>query len=349
MTTAGPPTFRRRLATDTPEVWRLFRHSLVDYLRRTGQVDATADWTSPAAVEENRLLRTAWIEHLAATAAEDWVAEGPDGRIIGWAQSIERDGMLELTMFFVDPEVQSKGVGRGLLERAFPLGRGHTRTICATQDPRAVALYLRFGVAFAASTIDFLGRPSASAIVTDLAIERVEPGSAAAEASIMEIERAILGHGRREDIRFLLGDRPAWIARRGDRVVGMAFGIAGDSCGPIAALDPADLPALMAAVENDAAAREVAELGFSVPMANSTAIAYALARGFKVDTWFGFILEQLRPDAARPLHPDPADLHPLTGSQQMTSPGPCQSTCVASTIAKALFPNALRARRRIDP
>ena len=46
----------------------------------------------------------------------------------------------------------------------------------------------------------------------------------------------------------------------------------------------------MAAVENDAAAREVAALGFSVPMANSTAIAYALARGFKVDTWFGFIL-----------------------------------------------------------
>jgi GNAT superfamily N-acetyltransferase len=291
VTIAGRPTFRRRLATDTPEAWRLFRHSLVDYLRRTGQIDATADWTSPAAIVENQALRAPWIEHLAATAAEDWVAEGPDGRVIGWAQSIERDGMLELTMFFVDPEVQSTGVGRGLLERAFPLGRGHTRTICATQDPRAVALYLRFGVRFAASTIDFLGRPQRSDVLTDLVIERVEPGGRAeAEASIMAVERALLGHARREDTRFLLAERPAWLARRDHRVVGMAFGIAGDACGPIGVLDPGDLPALMATVESDAAGRDVPELGFSVPMSNSTAIGYALARGYKVDTWFGFIL-----------------------------------------------------------
>ncbi len=283
--------FRRRLASDTPHVWRLFRHSLVDYLRRTGQIDDTADWISPEAIEQNRAMRTPWIEHLAATAAEDWVAEGPDGTIIGWAQSIERDGMLELTMFFVDPRAQSKGVGRGLLERAFPLGRGHTRTILATQDPRAVALYLRFGVRVAASTIDVLGKPQPSPVESDLSIQRVEPGDVAtAEASIMELERVLLGHARPEDTRFLLGDRPAWIARRADRVVGMAFGIAGDSCGPIGALDPADLPALMATVENDAAERDVAELGFSIPTANSTAVDHVLARGFKVDTWFGFIL-----------------------------------------------------------
>jgi GNAT superfamily N-acetyltransferase len=291
MTTSGRPTFRRRLPSDTPVVFGLFRRSLFDYLIRTGQVDRSDDLTTPAAVLESWTLRAAWVEHLAATAAEDWVAEDPDGEVIGWAQSIERDGMLELTKFFVDPTAQSRGVGRGLLERAFPLGRGHTRTIVATQDPRAVALYLRFGVGFAASTIELLGRPRPSTVTGDLSIDRVEPGDHdAAERSVMDLERVLLGHTRREDTRFLLTERPAWLARREGRVVGMAFGLAVDSCGPIGALDPADIPALMAAVETDAAERGVAEIGFTVPMSNSTAIEHGLARGFRLDTWFGLVL-----------------------------------------------------------
>lgn len=290
MATAGP-VFRRRLASDTPDVFGLFRRSLFDYLVRTGQIDRSDDLTTPAAVMDSWTLRSAWIEHLAATAAEDWVAEDADGRVIGWAQSIERDGMLELTKFFVDPDAQSKGVGRGLLERAFPLGRGHTRLICATQDPRAVALYLRFGVRFAASTVELLGRPRISTVPGDLAIGRVGPDDRdAAERAVMELERVLLGHTRREDTRFLLTERPAWLARRDGRVVGMAFGIAVDSCGPIGAIDPADVPALMATVENDAAERGVAELGFTVPMSNSTAIDHGFARGFRLDTWFGLVL-----------------------------------------------------------
>ena len=61
-------------------------------------------------------------------------------------QSVERDAFLGVTFFFVDPEVQSKGLGRALLERAFPLGRGRHRAIFATEDPRALSLYMRFGV-----------------------------------------------------------------------------------------------------------------------------------------------------------------------------------------------------------
>lgn len=291
MTSTVEPHFRPKLASDARDVYVLFRRSLIDYLSRTGQVDDPADWISPEAIEASRVLRLSWFEHLAATAAEDWVAEDSVGRIIGWAQSIERDGMLELTMFFVDPGSQSKGIGRGLLERAFPIGRGRTRTISATQDPRAVALYLRSGVSVATSTIDFLGAPRVSDVVSDLVVDRVEPGDIdAAERSIMDVERAVLGHTRREDTRFLLGDRPAWIARRAGRIVGIALGVAGDASGPIVALDPADIPALMATVESDAAARDVKELGFTLPMTNTTGIDYALARGFKVDTWYGFIL-----------------------------------------------------------
>jgi len=270
----------------------VFRRSLNDYLLRTGQIAEVATRNSPEGIANAWGWHGSWMEHLAATAAEDWVAEDAAGRIIGWAQSIERDGLLELTFFFVDPDVRIQGIGRGLLDRAFPLGRGHSRVISATLDPAAVSLYLRFGVNYTGTTIDFLGKPAASEITSDLAIQRVEPGTeAAAEAAIVDIERELLGHGRPEDTRFLLGTRPAWLARRGGRVVGMAFGTsAADLSGPIGALDPADQPALMATVENDAAARGVEELGFTIPMVNRTALNFALGRSLKIDTFYTFVL-----------------------------------------------------------
>lgn len=283
------PRYRRREAADMPDAYRVFRLSLFDYLHRTGQVDAETAADPP--IEKGWAAQAAWMEHLAATAAEDWIAEDADGRIIGWAQSIERDGLLELSLFFVDPATQSRGVGRGLLERAFPLGRGHSRVIVATQDPRALGLYLRFGVGFAATSVDLRGRPMASEIMTDMEIERVAPGDeAAAEAAIVEVERQLLGHGRAEDVRFLLGDRPAWLARRAGRVVGMAFGNSGASAGPIGTLDPADQPALMATVENEAAALGVEEIGFTVPLVNGTAVQHLLGRRLQIDPFYTFIL-----------------------------------------------------------
>ncbi len=86
------------------------------------------------------------MDHVARTAAEFWIAEGADGEASGYARSIDRDGVFELTEFFVRPGTQSQGVGRELLERAFPAGRGHLRLIIATTDIRAISRYLRADV-----------------------------------------------------------------------------------------------------------------------------------------------------------------------------------------------------------
>lgn len=106
------------------------------------------------------------------------VAEDGDGRLLGWALSVARDGLLELTHFFVDPASQACGIGRGLLERAFPLGRGRARAILATQDPRALSPYLKFGVGYAGMTAELYGSPRQVEVETDLQIERVGPGGA---------------------------------------------------------------------------------------------------------------------------------------------------------------------------
>ncbi len=289
MDLVAAPTFRRRVPADMPDAYRVFRRSLFDYLFRTGQVDAETAADPP--IESGWATQQPWMEHLAATAAEDWVAQGPNGEIIGWAQSTERDGLLELTLFFVDPLAQSRGVGRGLLDRTFPRGRGSARTIVATQDPRALSLYLRYDVGFVTTSAELIGRPSAFSVASDLAMDRVEPGQEeAAVIAAGAIERAILGHGRAEDVRFLLGYRPAWLARRDDRVVGVAFGASGTVAGPVAALDPADLPALLAAIESDAADRGLDEITFTVPMVNVTALQHLLSRRFQIDPFYAMIL-----------------------------------------------------------
>jgi GNAT superfamily N-acetyltransferase len=85
------------------------------------------------------------FKFLAQDCAHFWIAEN-DGKIIGYARSIEHDGLLELTESFVLPNQQSAGVGGELLIRAFPKLSERYRTIVATLDERALYRYLSAGV-----------------------------------------------------------------------------------------------------------------------------------------------------------------------------------------------------------
>ena len=111
---------------DIRPAYAVFRRSLFDYLFRQSLMDETTAKDPP--IESDWRRQSAWIEHLWASAAENWVAQDAAGCIVGWAMSVERDSHLELTHFFVDPGVQAKGIGRSLIQRAFP----HGATTCAS-------------------------------------------------------------------------------------------------------------------------------------------------------------------------------------------------------------------------
>lgn len=268
-------TFRPATAEDERACFEIFRLAVHDLLQRTGQVAADApppdlakDWAREAAV----------FGHLAATCSQWWLAEGADGRPVGYARSIERDGTVELTEFFVSAQARGTGVGRGLLERAFAPGAGRHRCIIATTEPAANALYLRFGVAHQTTGVDVAGTPHAAPLPA---------GYEAAPATLDEvlaIEREVLGHGRPPDIAFMLADRPAATLRRDGRAVAYAFGPdAHGQCGPVAALDPADLPAALAHVEGAAHAAGVESLELVVPLAAAGAVRWLVGeRGFRL-------------------------------------------------------------------
>jgi len=232
--------------------------------------------------------------HLAERAAEWWLAEDRGSRrVVGYARSIARDGLVELTEFFVRPGFQSRGLGRDLLERAFPQdhgqNRGRIRSIIATADVRALARYYRAGTVARFPFFTLGAKPSSGEIDPRLEPVALARGSAAI-AAVRDIERNVLGFARGDaEIDWLLGDREGWVYRNEGAIVGFAF-VGTTGTGPLAALDPAHLPAVLAHVESRARAQGLDHVEFQVPGPNETAIRHLLGRGYRLDSWINFLM-----------------------------------------------------------
>jgi GNAT superfamily N-acetyltransferase len=220
-----------------------------------------------------------YVGHLAVHAAEWWLAEdASDGSLVGHARSVERGGLFELSELFVRPGCQSSGIGRQLIERAFPSGRGEVRVIIATNDVRALARY------YAADTVARFPIASLSGQPKPAQTGELEVASATADdvAIIAELETAVVGYARDVDYPWLLREREGLLYRRGNRAVGFAF-FHKTGLGPIAALEPADQRFILDDLENRAHAASVQEVSFSVPMINEIAMNHLFSRGFKID------------------------------------------------------------------
>lgn len=284
--TGAAPSLRRATTADSEACFRLFWDSISDLAARNGTPwDGTADdrWSGFRAL----------YALLAEIAAEWWVAEDAgDGGLIGYARSIERGaggGLFELSEFFVRPGHQSSGVGRALLERAFPIGRGEVRAIIATGDVRAMARYHRADTSIQFPILGLTGVPASDAAdVPRLEAERITDAGGLEE--VAEIERAVLGYDRgAHELRWLLDRREAYRYLDASRTVAFAF-IGPDGAGPIAALEPGHLPDVLRHVEARAAAIGREEVGFEVPAPNVVAIRHLLGRGFQLDPFVTYLM-----------------------------------------------------------
>jgi GNAT superfamily N-acetyltransferase len=226
---------------------------------------------------------------LAAQAAEWWVAEGPE-EIVGYARSIERGGLFELTEFFVVPGSQSRGVGRALIERAFPAGRGEIRSIIATTEVRALSRYYRAGTVARFPILTLEGPPAAGEIPGDLTARQIDADSETDRSAIAEIERSVAGFARGEaEIQWLLRHREGYLYLRGKAAVGFAF-VGSGGTGPVAAADPGDLPGILLHVEDRAAAQGLERIELQLPAPNEVATRHLLSRGFRFDPWVNVLM-----------------------------------------------------------
>jgi GNAT superfamily N-acetyltransferase len=274
---------RRATPADARRAFDVSMEAMRDLFIRQGnawKLDSESFWT---ALEP-------FLTHLATHAAEWWVAEDPDdGSMIGYARSIERGGLFELTEFFVRPDRQSAGVGRRLMERVFPLGRGEVRAIIATTDTRGLSRYYAAGTLARFAMLSLTGIPKPGHSAGD-----IECISATVDAmpEFAAIEQAVFGYARYADYAWLFQHREAYLYRRAGRAVGFAF-FSQTGQGPIAALEPADLGPMLLQLEARAHSCGMESMSFEVPSINGVAMHHLLGRGFKMDAPFNLLMSNV--------------------------------------------------------
>ena len=281
-----PSTFRVRpaKADDKRASFDVFIPAVRELSARQG-----APWDPDP--EEVFQAQTAFLDFLAQQAAEWWVAEDDaSGKVIGYARSLERGGMFELSEFFVHPDNQSGGVGRALLEKAFPDGRGEVRVIIATTDVRAQANYYRAGTVARFPIAGMTAKPGAAAGAP--ISDGVEPARATADdiAALSALERSVIEFDRGQEFGWLLDNREGYLYRRGSEIVGSAFLGPKGAIGPVAATRPDDLPSILDHLERRAAELEIEEVALEVPMINEVAMRHLLARHYRMDTFLTFLM-----------------------------------------------------------
>ena len=208
--------------------------------------------------------------------------------MVAYARSIEHGGFFELTEFFVLPEHQSAGIGRQLLERAFPDDRGDLRVIVATTDVRALSRYLKAGMTASTPILSLIGPPTTALDDNEGWGEMVTPTSPAL-SEIAQLDRAIAGFDRESLLPWFAETRDAILFRRDGRAVGYAF-VGARGTGPIGAADPADLPSILDEVLRAAPRVGVEMVSFDIPMTNGMAIRHLLGRGLTIDPFLTLLL-----------------------------------------------------------
>jgi hypothetical protein len=189
----------------------------------------------------------------------------------------------------VRPNRQAAGVGAALLERAFPEGRGDVRAIIATTDVRAQARYYRAGTVARFPIVALVGGPGTeSAMPSDVDVVRLT-GDVAELDAVRRIDAAVLEFDRGDELDWLVDRREGYLYLRTGEPVGFGF-VARGATGPVAALEAGDQPAILTHLLARSAALGSDEASFEVPMVNSVAVTHLLARGFRMDPFFTFLM-----------------------------------------------------------
>jgi len=136
----GEPHIRKVRPEELEEVWRVHVAASNDLVVRSGR-PAPRPGDAPVASDARAGL---------ASDPDGYFCAVEEGQIRGMVSALVRGRVWYLSMFFVLPGDQGRGVGRALLERALAYGEARgteIRCTWATLDPRAQARYVMAGMA----------------------------------------------------------------------------------------------------------------------------------------------------------------------------------------------------------
>ncbi len=290
-------TFRDGTASDLETTFALSEQAMYDSGTRQGIIPPGRELT-PQNIHADWVRQRQVVEFIAAQPGRYVIAE-EEGVPVAYARVVRFPRMEELTELMVMPEQQGRGIGRRLLEVAWPgdpsadLGR----VVVAAGAQSDLSLYLEFGVMPVAGhwhmrqrTDVYLERRAHEIETTDPAVHLLKPDRAVAEW--MRLEPQAIGHERPALHEFFARDRNCLAAL--DPQTGEAGALCWVSSegeiGPAVALRPGGLvPVIIAALDRVAMTQEPAHLSVF-----STSLSWWLLRrlrtlGFRV-FWPSWVL-----------------------------------------------------------
>lgn len=288
-----------RLATpdDLETCAGIWRDALNDYMGRLNLPEVPDDLGA--------ILRL--YRHLLSTDPEGFVvAEAPEAgqvgndprRILGFASAVRRDELWFLSMLFIRPGAQARGIGRGLLRRVLPAGgarTGFAATCTDSAQPVSNGLYASLGIVPRLPLLRLVGLPDRLAELEplpgdvravrfdEIATRGGERLSAAAlDEEIADLDRGSLGVEHRVDHAFINAEgRTGFLYLDGSgRAVGYGYASESGRVGPVAVADAALLAPVLAHLVTTIEPR--GEFGIWLPGAGA-AMPALLRAGFRID------------------------------------------------------------------
>ena len=239
-------TFRLAVEDDLPECGRIHQEGIDGYLVPLG--------FPPLPRENQSLLRL--HAHTRATSPDRFiVAERHKrlgrSRIVAFGSAIDREHLWFLSMLFVEPGEQARGLGKALMDRLLPRERdGRVLSTCTdAAQPISNGLYAALGMVPRMPIFNLIGRPrpgwEPEALPGGVTAARVEPAAdglldAAQQAELDAFDRSIIGLAHPEDHAYDLRERPWLFAYRDGtgRLVGYGYTSEVGRIGPIAVVEP---------------------------------------------------------------------------------------------------------------
>jgi GNAT superfamily N-acetyltransferase len=295
---SGEPHIRKVRPEDLEAVWRVHVTASNDLMVRRGRPAARPP-DAPVASDARAGL---------ASDPDGYFCAIEEGRISGIVSALVRGPVWFLSMFFVLPGDQGRGVGRALLERAVAYGEARgakVRCTLATLDPRAQARYVMAGMAprWPIYRLD----ADAAAVARLTARVGLEPRQRELPCDPVAAEKLtaeVFGDSRAVDLAHVRNDGGAAVAiERGGELAAFAYR-RGDRIGPAAGRDETAFLHAVAA----AAAAGVSDGGsvmIRVPGACASLLEALVNSGFRIGEPTLFMASRLfgRPELYVPSGP----------------------------------------------
>lgn len=222
------------------------------------------------------------FRHLLATDPRSSIVADERGRLVAFGILMARDGDAFLSFLFVLPQWQARGLGRAVISECLR-GAGQTVRLstCAEADQLvSTGLYASLGLAPREPIYLLRGAIEGNALPVLPDGVRARPVLA---DEVAPIDDQLLGYRRPQDHAFWSsGGRRGWVFETaGGRIIGYGYAHPSGRIGPVAAVEPGDLPALLGHLVRAMPVLEGRQV--VVGGAASTALGPLLAAGMRMD------------------------------------------------------------------